>query len=211
MIKLILADDHAIVRHGLKQILALSPDLTVVGEAGCGDELLDALKCTVCDIVLLDINMPGIAGVELIQRLSTEYPDLRILVLSMHIEGQIASRAFKAGAAGYLTKGCEPEILGVAIRKVAAGGKFIDPVLVETLVFAANNPGNRVSHESLSERELQVLLMLASGRTVTEIANDLFLSIKTVSTHKSRLMGKMNIQTQTELIRYAIRHKMIDD
>lgn len=208
MIKLILADDHAIVRHGLKQILALSPDLTVVGEAGCGDELLDALKCTVCDIVLLDINMPGIAGVELIQRLSTEYPDLRILVLSMHIEGQIASRAFKAGAAGYLTKGCEPEILGVAIRKVAAGGKFVDDALLETLVFA-HNPESRAPHESLSERELQVFLMLASGRAVTKIANDLFLSIKTISTHKSRLMGKMNLQTHTDLIRYAIRHQLI--
>lgn len=210
MIKLILADDHAIVRHGLKQILAFSQDITVVGEAGSGKALLDILDQAICDIVLLDMNMSGLAGVDLIKRIRTEHRDLPILVLSMCIEGPIASRAIKAGAGGYLTKGCEPEILVEAIRKVAAGGKFVDVTLVETLVFDSDT-GNRAPHEALSERELQIFLMLTSGSTVTEIANDLFLSIKTVSTHKSRLMEKMNIQTQTELIRYAIRHKMIDD
>jgi len=128
----------------------------------------------------------------------------------MHVEGPIINRALKAGAAGYLTKDSEPEILVEAIRKVASGGKFIDPVLVDTLVFASN-PEGTAPHKFLSERERQVLLMLASGRTVTEIANDLFLSIKTVSTHKSRLMAKMNIQTQTDLIRYAIRHQLINE
>lgn len=210
MNKLILADDHAIVRHGLKQILALIPDINIVGEVCCGDDLLTALKQTACDIVLLDINMPGFSGVELIERICAEHPDLKILVLSMHIEGPIASRALKAGAAGYLTKDSEPEILVEAIRKVASGGRFIDPVLVETLVFAPD-PESRAAHESLSERELQVLLMLASGKTVTEIAHALFLSIKTVSTHKSRLMAKMNIQTQTGLILYAIRHHLIEE
>lgn len=210
MINLILADDHAIVRHGLKQILVFSPDITVVGEAGGGKELLDILDQVICDIVLLDMNMSGLDGVDLIKRIRTEHRDLPILVLSMYNEGPVANRAIKAGAAGYLTKGCDPEILVDAIRKVAAGGRFVDVTLVETLVFDSDT-GNRTSHEALSERELQVFLMLASGRTVTEIANDLFLSIKTVSTHKSRLMEKMNIQTQTELIRYAIRHKMIDD
>lgn len=209
MIRLILADDHAIVRHGLKQILALVPDIDVVGEAACGDELLAVLARTACDIVLLDINMPGFAGVDLIKRLSTEHPELPILVLSMHIEVPIASRALKAGAAGYLTKDSEPEILVVAIRKIVSGGRFIDPVLVESLIFV-HNTESRAAHESLSEREGQVFLMLASGSTVTEIAHDLFLSTKTVSTHKSRLMGKMSIQTQTDLIRYAIRHQLID-
>ncbi|MDD4927800.1 MAG: response regulator transcription factor [Gallionella sp.] len=209
MIRLILADDHAIVRRGLKQILALVPEITVVGEAGDGNELLELLKKTSCDIVLLDLNMPGYTGVDLIKRMSAEYPDLPVLVLSMHVEGQIASRALKAGACGYLTKGSEPEILVDAIRKVAAGGHFIDPVLVESLVFV-HTPESCAPHEDLSEREAQVFLMLVSGRTVTEIANELFLSIKTVSTHKSRLMGKMNIQTQTDLIRYAIRHQLID-
>lgn len=209
MIKLIIADDHAIVRHGLKQILALAPDITVAGEAGCGEDLLGALAQTTCDLLLLDINMPGLAGLELIKRMRTEHPDIPILVLSMHVEGQIASCALKAGAAGYLTKDSEMEILVDAIRKVASGGKFIDTALVETLVFD-HDPESRAPHESLSERELQVFLMLASGRTISEIANDLYLSIKTVSTYKFRLMRKMNIQTQTDLVRYAIRHQLIE-
>lgn len=208
MIRLILADDHAIVRRGLKQILALEPDITVVGEAGCGEELLEALKKIACDIVLLDINMPGYTGVELIQKLHKEHPDLTILVLSMHQEGPVASRALKAGAAGYLTKDNEPEILVQAIRKVISGGNFIDPVLVDSLIFSRTQEDPPL-HESLSERELHVFTMLVSGRTVTEIANELFLSVKTVSTHKSRMMEKMSIQTQTDLIRYAIRHQLI--
>jgi DNA-binding NarL/FixJ family response regulator len=209
MINLIIADDHAIVRHGLKQILALAPDITVLGEAGGGHELQNVLAKTTCDLVLLDMNMPGLAGVDLIQWIRSEYPALSILVLSMHVEGQIASRALKAGARGYLTKDSEPEILIEAIRKVSAGGKFIDAALVETLVFD-HDPEGSAPHEVLSERELQVFLMLASGRTISEIASELFLSIKTVSTHKFRLMRKMNLQTSTDLVRYAIRHQLID-
>lgn len=209
MINLIIADDHAIVRHGLKQILALAPDITVLGEAGGGHELQNVLAKTTCDLVLLDMNMPGLAGVDLIQWIRSEYPALSILVLSMHAEGQIASRALKAGARGYLTKDSEPEILIEAIRKVSAGGKFIDAALVETLVFD-HDPEGSAPHEVLSERELQVFLMLASGRTISDIASELFLSIKTVSTHKFRLMRKMNLQTSTDLVRYAIRHQLID-
>jgi DNA-binding NarL/FixJ family response regulator len=209
MINLIIADDHAIVRHGLKQILALAPDITVLGEAGGGHELQNVLAKTTCDLVLLDMNMPGLAGVDLIQWIRSEYPALSILVLSMHVEGQIASRALKAGARGYLTKDSEPEILIEAIRKVSAGGKFIDAALVETLVFD-HDPEGSAPHEVLSERELQVFLMLASGRTISDIASELFLSIKTVSTHKFRLMRKMNLQTSTDLVRYAIRHQLID-
>lgn len=209
MINLIIADDHAIVRHGLKQILALAPDITVLGEAGGGHELQNVLAKTTCDLVLLDMNMPGLAGVDLIQWIRSEYPALSILVLSMHVEGQIASRALKAGARGYLTKDSEPEILIEAIRKVSAGGKFIDAALVETLVFD-HDPEGSAPHEVLSERELQVFLMLASGRTISDIATELFLSIKTVSTHKFRLMRKMNLQTSTDLVRYAIRHQLID-
>jgi len=204
MIRLIIVDDHAIVRHGLKQILALAPDISVVGEAGGGKELQAVLARTACDLVLLDMNMPGLAGVELI-----EWMHAPILILSMHVEGPIASRALKAGASGYLTKDSEPEILIGAIRKVSGGGKFIDAALVEKLVFD-HAPESSTPHEVLSERELQVFLMLASGRTISEIAGDLFLSIKTVSTHKFRLMRKMNLQTSTDLVRYAIRHRLID-
>lgn len=208
MIRLIIADDHAIVRHGLKQILAFVPDITIMGEAGSGDELLDAIARMPCDIVLLDMNMPGLSGVNLIKRMRADYPALPIVVLSMHIEGQIASRAIEAGAAGYLTKDNEPEILVDAIRKVIAGGKFIDALLVETLVF---NRESCALHEGLSTREHQVLIMLATGSTVGEIAAELCLSAKTVSTHKSRLMQKMNLHNQTDLVRYAIRHQLIDD
>lgn len=209
MIRIIIVDDHAIVRHGLKQILALAPDIAVVGEAGGGEELRVVLERNPCDLVLLDMNMPGLAGVDLIQWIHTEYPDQPILILSMHAEGQIASRALKAGASGYLTKDSEPEILIGAIRKVSAGGKFIDAALVEKLVFD-HAPGAFAPHQGLTERELQVFIMLVSGRTISEIANDLFLSAKTVSTHKFRLMQKMNLQTSTDLVRYAIRHRLID-
>lgn len=209
MIRLIIADDHAIVRHGLKQILALASDIQIAGEAGNGGELQEVIARTPCDLVLLDMNMPGVSGVDMIKWLQDGYPTLPILVLSMHVEGQIASRALKAGARGYLTKDSEPEILVGAIRKVSAGGKFIDAALVETLVFDQGRESN-APHEVLSARELQVFLMLASGRTISDIASELFLSIKTVSTHKFRLMRKMNLQTSTDLVRYAIRHQLID-
>ena len=209
MIRLIIADDHAIVRHGLKQILSLTPDILVVGESGYSDELLDILARISCDLVLLDMNMPGLAGVDLIKLMRTERPDLPILVLSMHIEGQIASRALKAGATGYLTKDSDPEILVGAIRKVVSGGRFVDAALVETLVFDRDLE-SRAPHEGLSARELEVFLMIASGKTVSKIAGELNLSIKTVSTHKCRFMLKMNIQTKTDLVRYAIRHQLID-
>lgn len=210
MIRLIIVDDHAIVRHGLKQILALAPDVSVVGEAGGGEELQTVLAHTACDLVLLDMNMRGLAGVDLIEWIHAAHPGLPVLILSMHVEGQIASRALRAGASGYLTKDSEPEILVDAIRKVARGGKFIDAALVETLVFDHDSESS-APHEGLSERELQVFLMLASGKTISEIANDLFLSIKTVSTHKFRLMRKMNLQTSTDLVRYAIRHRLIEN
>lgn len=209
MINLIIADDHAIVRHGLKQLLALTSDIHIVGEACSGGELQEIIARVPCDLVLLDMNMPGLSGVDLIKWLHDVYPEVPVLVLSMHVEGPIASRALKAGARGYLTKDSEPEIIVEAIRKLSAGGKFIDSALVETLVFD-RDPKGSAPHEALSERELQVFLMLASGRTISEIAEELCLSIKTVSTHKFRLMRKMNHQTSTDLVRYAIRHQLID-
>ncbi len=209
MIRIQIADDHAIVRQGLIQILALLPEVTIVGEVSHGEALLDSLRQTPCDLVLLDMSMPGLSGVDLIERIHAAHPGLPILVLSMHIEAQIASRALKAGAAGYLTKDSESAILIEAIRKVAAGGNFIDPVLVESFVFSPESIEAPL-HESLSEREFQVFSMLAAGKTVSEIADELFLSVKTVSTHKSRMMEKMGLHTQTDLIRYAIRQHLIE-
>lgn len=208
MVKLIITDDHAIVRHGIRQILSLSSDIEVVAEAASGQELLDKLGLFECELILLDMNMPGLSGAELIGCVRAAYPKLPVLVLSMHIEGTIASHALKAGAAGYLTKDSEPEILLEAIRKVAAGGRFIDASLVETLVFN-HNTASQLPHHRLSERELQVLMMLVSGKTVGDIAHELSLSIKTISTHKLRLMLKIGVQSTADLVRYAIRNNLI--
>ncbi len=204
MIRIHLADDHAIMREGLKQLFVLSPGLVVAGESVNGAQLLDALRAGGIDIVLLDMTMPGISGAGLIERIRTRY-DIPLLVLSMHNEAQIARRAIAAGASGYLTKDNDPEILVSAVRKVAAGGRFIDPQLAEQLVFesSASSP-----HECLSDREQHILRLLASGLGVNDIALQLSISNKTVSTHKARLMQKMKFSHNADLVRYAIEHNL---
>ncbi|HEX5803347.1 MAG TPA: response regulator transcription factor [Azospira sp.] len=208
MIRILIADDHAMVRGGLKQIIATGGDLCVVGEAVDGASTLAALERTPCDMLLLDMTMPGLSGIELIRHLRQAHPALPILVLSMHNEGQIVSRALKAGAAGYVTKGSEPEVLLAAIRKIAGGGKFIDPSLVEAMVFEKGDD-DQLPHELLSERELQILKLIAGGSPLGRIADRLHLSPKTVSTYKMRLMEKLAIDNNAELIRYATRHGLI--
>lgn len=208
MIRILIADDHAMVRGGLKQIIATSDDICVVGEAVDGASTLAELERTPCDLLLLDMTMPGPAGIDLIRQLRTSYLQLPILVLSMHNEGQIVSRALKAGAAGYVTKGSEPEVLLAAIRKIAGGGKFIDPSLVEAMVFDKGSD-DRLPHELLSERELQILKLIAGGSPLGRIADRLHLSPKTVSTYKMRLMEKLAIDNNAELIRYATKHGLI--
>lgn len=208
MIRILIADDHAMVRGGLKQIIATSDDLRVVGEAVDGPSALAEVARTPCDMLLLDMNMPGLAGIELIQRLRETHPALPLLILSMHNEGQIVTRALKAGAAGYVTKGSEPEVLLAAIRRIAGGGKFIDPSLVEAMVFDGGGEA-RALHDALSERELQILKMIAAGTPLGRIADRLHLSPKTVSTYKMRLMEKLAIDNNAELIRYATRHGLI--
>ncbi len=204
MIRIHLADDHAIMREGLKQLFALSPGLVVTGESVNGAQLLDALRAGGIDIVLLDMTMPGISGAGLIERIRTRY-DTPLLVLSMHNEAQIARRAIAAGASGYLTKDNDPEILVGAVRKVAAGGRFIDPQLAEQLVFASSASA---PHECLSDREQHILRLLASGLCVNDIAMQLSISNKTVSTHKARLMQKMKFSHNADLVRYAIEHNL---
>lgn len=209
MIRIIIADDHAIVRGGLKQIFAMTSDIVVVSEAAQSSEVLEQWRQVPCELLLLDLTMPGVSGVDLICRLHDEKPDLPILVLSMHNEGQIVARTLRAGAAGYVTKDSEPEILLAAVRKVAAGGKYIDPSLVENMIF--NAAGNSdLPHDSLSERELQVLKMVAAGGPLGEIAERLHLSPKTVSTHKMRLMQKLGIDNNADLVRYATRHGLVN-
>lgn len=206
-LKLLLADDHSIVRNGLKHFFATRNDLSITGEASTGQEVMDRLRLQNFDLLLLDLNMPGISGLDLIKRLHGLYPELPILVLSMHKESEIVSRALKLGASGYLTKNCEPETLLAAIQKVGRGGKFIDPTLVDAMVFeqsAEDSP-----YRILSDREIQVLQLLAVGKNGCEIARHLRLSEKTVSTHKSRLMQKLRIDNTVDLIRYAMRHEII--
>lgn len=210
MIKILIADDHAMVRAGLKQIIATNTDIVVTGEATQGGEVAEKLRRTAVDLLLLDMTMPGISGVELIRRLRAEWPDLPILVLSMHNEGQVVSRALRAGASGYVTKDSEPEVLLSAIRKVAAGRKFIDPALVDAMVFEVGDAGHPL-HEMLSERELQVLKLLAAGRSINDIGESLFLSAKTISTHKMRLMQKLCIHNNADLVRYALKHGIVQD
>jgi len=204
-IRILIAEDHAIVRSGLRQILATTTDLVVAGEATQGGEVLEQARAGELDLVLLDMAMRGPSGVELIRRLRAERPQLPILVLSMYNEGAIVSRALKAGAAGYVTKDSEPEVLLAAIRKVAGGGRFIDPALVETVVFA-DLDGDRSPQKALSDRELQVLQLIAAGNALGDIALQLHVSPKTVSTHKMRLMQKLGIDNNADLIRYAVRH-----
>lgn len=208
MINIVIADDHNIVRQGLRQILALAPDIAVVGEAATGQEVLGLSEKCRCDILLLDMTMPGLCGVELIKRIRQVEPGLAVLVLSMHNEAQLVSRALKAGAVGYITKDSDPETLVAAIRKVARGGKYIDPMLVDEMVFDLTLDG-RMPHERLSDREFQIYQMLVGGQSVTSIADSLCLSSKTISTHKLRLMQKMQLNSIAELTRYAMEHGQV--
>lgn len=209
MIRLVIADDHAIVRGGLKQIFALMPDLEVVGEAVNGSEVLEYLRHEPFDLLLLDLNMPGISGADLITRVKAHRADLPILVLTMHNEPQVAARMLKAGAAGYITKDCEPDILLAAIRKVAANGKYIGPDLAEKMVFDVTSTAQRPPHSLLSDRELEVFRLLTTGKGVNEIAIELAISNKTVSTHKVRLMEKMKLSSMADLMRYAMQHALL--
>lgn len=210
MIRILIADDHAIVRGGLKQLFALCSDLSVTGEAVNGAQVLEVLRKEEVDLLLLDMNMPGISGAELITRVRAERPSLPILVLSMHNEPQIARRALASGAAGYLTKDSDPETLLAAIRKVAAGGRFIDSGLAESMVFDAGENGERPPHEQLSEREFHILRLLVRGKSVNDIADELSISNKTVSTHKARLMQKLGFQNNADLVRYGIEHHLVE-
>ncbi len=211
MIRLVIADDHAIVRGGLKQIFALTGDIQVVGEATQGAEVLEHLRQTPFDLLLMDLNMPGINGADLIARTKAHRADLPILVLSMHNEAQVAARMLKAGASGYITKDCEPDILLTAIRKVAAHGRYIAPELAERMVFEVSAaPSQRPAHELLSARELEVFRLLTSGKGVNEIAAQLAISNKTVSTHKLRMMDKLQRTSMADLMRYAMQHQLLE-
>lgn len=210
MIKVLIADDHVIVRNGLKQLFALMGDIEVAGEATNGAEVVEILRNQTFDLVLLDLTMPGISGASLIAHIHANHPKLPVLVLSMHNELQVAKRMLQAGACGFVTKGSMQETLIDAVRKVAAGGRFIDPVLAEQMMFEKDTGKELVPHERLSERELHILKLFAKGHAINEIAEALYISNKTVSTHKARLMQKLNFQSNAELIRYAADNGLIE-
>lgn len=206
MIRLVVADDHAIVREGLKQILATVPDFQVVGEAADGAQVMQRVRETEFDLLLLDLSMPGRSGMELIRLVRAEKPRVRILVLSMHQEMQYAVRAIKSGASGYLTKESASAELERALRKIAAGGAYVTADVALQLALGAMPDHVVAPHEILSAREFEVFRHLAEGASVTEIAQLLHLSAKTVSTHKTNLMRKLGVGNPAELVRYAIRH-----
>jgi DNA-binding NarL/FixJ family response regulator len=211
MIRVVIADDHQILREGLKQLLQAAGDLDVVGEAADGYEVIERVRHLVFDVLLLDMSMPGKSGVELIKQVKTEKPKLRVLVLSMHEEHQYAVRAIRAGASGYLTKESAASQLVAAIRKVAGGGAFITAEVAERLAQEAMPHAEGPAHTTLSDREFEVFRMLVNGVSVGDIAARLHLSAKTISTHKARLMEKLGVETNVELVHYALRHHLVDD
>ena len=211
MIRVVVADDHQILREGLTQLLRAAGDLDVVGEAADGHQVLEHVRGRPFDVLLLDMSMPGKSGVELIKQVKSEKPLLRILVLSMHEEHQYAVRAIRAGASGYLTKESAAAQLVAAIRKVAGGGAFISAEVAERLAQEAVPRADGPLHATLSDREYEVFRQLVNGRSVTEIAGALHLSAKTVSTHKARLMEKLAVDNNADLVHYAVRHRLLDD
>jgi len=210
MISILVADDHAIVREGLKQILARTPDLVVDGEARNSQDVMQLVRSRDWDLLLMDMSMPGRSGIDLIKQVKAEKPKLPILVLSMHQEHQYAVRAIRAGASGYLNKDSASELLVTAIHKVVGGGVFVSERVAELLAREAMRGADAPPHTLLSDREFQVFSMIAQGKTVTEIAADLSLSVKTVSTHKTHVLEKMKLANQAELVRYAIAHQLLD-
>jgi two-component system invasion response regulator UvrY len=208
--KILIADDHTIFREGLKHILTEYPDMVVADEARNGREVLEKIWNNDYDMVLLDISMPGMTGLEALKQMKNDKPKLPVLVLSMHPEEQYAVRALRAGASGYLTKESAPDELMTAIRKISQGRKYITSSLAERLALEMETDSEKPLHDILSDREYQVLRMIADGKTVKHIADELALSIKTVSTYRARIMEKMKMTSNAELMHYAIKHHLLD-
>ena len=209
MIRVLIADDHPIVRRGLRQIVADEPDMTVVADTGDGREVLRLVDEQALDVIVLDINMPGLSGLEVLSQLKQRQQRLPVLVLSVHPEGELAMRVLKAGASGYLNKEIAPEELTKAIRLVVSGKKYVSATLGELLVNSLER-GSDPPHSTLSDREYQVFTLIASGKTVSEIAAEIALSVKTVSTYRARILEKMSMRTNAELTHYAVRNRLVE-
>ena len=210
MIRVLISDDHAILRRGLKEILMRELQGAVCGDAENAQQVLDQVQSEHWDLVILDVTMPGPSGIDVLRDLKRLQPKLPVLVLSMHPEDQYGKRVLKAGASGYMNKDVAPEELIKAIRKVLAGGRYVSPALAEKLAVELGEESGRPLHETLSDREFEVLRMIASGRTVSEIADQLHLSVTTISTYRVRILEKMNLTTTAELMHYALRNHLVD-
>jgi len=210
MIRVLIADDHPIVREGLKQIIAETSDMVVANEASNAQEVLDKVWESDYSVVLLDISMPGRSGLDILKQLKSERPELPVLILSVHPEEQYAVRVLRAGASGYLTKESAPDELIAAIRKVSLGRKYVSSSLAEKLAFDLEIEAEKPLHETLSDREYQVLCMIAQGKTVKEIAEELSLSVKTISTYRSRILEKMRMNNNAQLTHYAIKNRLVE-
>lgn len=208
-IRILVVDDHAVVRQGVKQILAEMPGVVVAGEAGSGQEALGKIRSEAWDVVILDISLPDRSGLDVLKQAKSFYPKLPVLVLSMHAEAQYAVRVLRAGASGYLTKESAPEELIAAISKIAAGGRYVSSSLAEKLAFEIGVDQERPLHERLSDREFEVLCMIAQGTRIKEIAEKLCLSVKTVSSHRARILNKMNMRSNAELVQYAMKNDLL--
>jgi len=208
-IRLLIADDHPIVREGYKKILMSQPDMDVTGEAGNGQEVLDLIQKKDFELILLDISMPGRSGLEILKELKSQKPHLPVMILSIYPEEQYAVRAFRDGASGYLTKASTPKELISAIRKVSQGGRYVTEALAEKLTYFLHGDAEKAPHEKLSDREYQVMLLIASGKTVTQIAEELCLSVKTISTYRRHILEKMQFSTNAEITMYAIQNKLL--
>ncbi len=210
MIKILIADDHPIVREGLRQIIEVATDMVVTDEARNGEEVLERIKENDFDVVILDISMPGRSGLDILKEVRKERPELSVLILSIHPEEQYGVRLLKAGASGYLTKESAPEELVNAIRIISQGRKYITSSLAERLALKLGDDFEGPLHENLSDREYEVMYMIAKGMTIKEIAEKLFLSVKTISTYRYRILGKMRMKSNAELIRYALKLGLVD-
>ena len=211
MIRVLIVDDHPVVRSGLEMILLKDPNIVVVGAVGNGHRVIGFLRSNPCDVLVLDLTMPGMTGLEVIGQLKREKKEIRVLILSMHKEEMYVLAAFKAGAAGYLTKECAPDELITAVKKIAAGGNYVSPSFAEKMAFEIGRiPAGKAPHETLTSREFQVMRMIAAGLTPKNIAGELYVSVKTINSHRIRILEKMNMKTNAELTRYALENKLIE-
>lgn len=210
MIRIVIVDDHSVVRKGIVQIITECADIVVAGEASNGYEAIAVVEKTKCDVVLLDVSMPGKNGLEVLKELKQNDPNAQVLMLSMYPEEQYAMRALRSGAAGYLTKGSAPDELVAAIRKVSKGGKYVTASLAEKLATSFGLDAQKQRHELLSDREFQVMSLIASGETISEIAAELNLSVKTISTYRTRILEKMGMNNNAEVTHYAIKNDLVN-